>query len=414
MKPRKILAFVMAGGEGSRLNPLTAGRSKPSVPFGGRYRIVDFVLSNLINSEIHSIYLLVQYKSQSLIEHIRKAWVLSPILSNYFVTVVPPQQMREGLEWFQGTSDAVFQNLNLIKNHEPDIVAVFGADHIYRMDIRQMVRFHQERNAEISVAALPVPLEQASAFGIIATDPDGRVRDFQEKPQRATPMPSDPQKAYASMGNYLFNTEMLVEALEEAHRLGEIDFGRHVLPRLKDTHRLFAYDFATNNVPGLKSYEERTYWRDVGTIEAYFDAHQDVLGLGPKFDVFNPKWPIYSSNYQGPVAKFVEGQLHNSILGAGTVVNGASVKNSVIRREVILESGVEIDNCILMDNVHVKRGARLRRVIVDRHNIIEPDSRIGFNLDVDRKRYHVSASGIVVIPEAPIGLATRYSFQEYA
>jgi glucose-1-phosphate adenylyltransferase len=207
---------------------------------------------------------------------------------------------------------------------------------------------------------------------------------------------------------------MLVEALEEAHRLGEIDFGRHVLPRLKDTHRLFAYDFATNNVPGLKSYEERTYWRDVGTIEAYFDAHQDVLGLGPKFDVFNPKWPIYSSNYQGPVAKFVEGRLHNSILGAGTVVNGATVKNSVIRREVILESGVEIDNCILMDNVHVKRGARLRRVIVDRHNIIEPDSRIGFDLETDRKRYHVTPSGIVVIPEAPIGLATRYSFQEYS
>ncbi len=263
MKQPKILAFVMAGGEGARLSPLTAYNSKPSLPFGSRYRIVDFVLSNLLNSGIQSIYMLVQYKSQSLIEHVRKAWVVSPMRNEEFVTIVPPQMMRGG-DWFQGTADAVYQNLNLIQLHNPDLVVVFGADHIYRMDIQQMVDFHLEREADATVAALPVPIAEASSFGIIDADHAGRVNDFREKPADPPPMPSDPTRAYASMGNYLFNAKILVQALQEANDRGEHDFGHNVLPKLKDTHRVFAYDFATNKVPGTKPYEEPAYWRDVG------------------------------------------------------------------------------------------------------------------------------------------------------
>lgn len=249
MKQPKILAFVMAGGEGARLSPLTSHNSKPSLPFGSRYRIVDFVLSNLLNSSIQSIYLLVQYKSQSLIEHVRKAWVVSPMRNEEFVTVVPPQMMRGG-DWFMGTADAVYQNLNLIQLHNPDLVLVFGADHVYRMDLQQMIDFHHEREADVTVAALPVPIDEARGFGVIVADHAGRVNEFQEKPANPTPMPSDPSRAYASMGNYLFDAKVLVEALKAANERGEHDFGQHVLPHLKETHRLFAYDFATNKVPG--------------------------------------------------------------------------------------------------------------------------------------------------------------------
>jgi glucose-1-phosphate adenylyltransferase len=412
MKRHNVLAFVMAGGEGARLYPLTASRSKPSVPFGGRYRIVDFVLSNLVNSEVHSIYLLVQYKSQELIEHIRKAWVLSPILPEQFITVVPPQ-MQAGKEWFQGTADAVHQNLMLIQHHNPDLVAVFGADHIYRMDLGQMVDYHLDRQADVTVAALPVPLDQARAFGVIATDDSGRVTEFQEKPEHPQPMPGDPARAYASMGNYLFGTDVLVEALEETKRQGGTDFGRDVLPALLASHRLFAYDFATNTVPGVKPYEEPAYWRDLGTIETYFDAHQDVLGRQPRFDAFNPRWPIYSSTYQGPVPKILSGQVVNSIFGAGTVIDGATVSNSVLRRESVLEEDVVVEDCIIMDYVRVGRGARLRRTIVDRYNHIPPGTRIGYELEQDRQRYHVTESGIVVVPMGRIGRFARSETRGY-
>src|SRR5512143_3067039 len=241
----RVMAFVMAGGEGSRLRPLTLDRCKPAVPFGSRYRIVDFVLSSLVNSDIRSIYLLVQYRPQSLIEHIRKAWTISTLFSEQFVTVVPPQMTREGT-LFGGTADAVYQSLSLMEMHRPDLVAVFGADHVYRMDVRQMVRFHCEHEADATVAALPVPLDQGPNFGIIEADATGRISGFQEKPTQARPMPGDPQRAYASMGNYLFNAELLRTALEEAHRRGETDFGHHVLPRLANTQRIFAYNFATN------------------------------------------------------------------------------------------------------------------------------------------------------------------------
>jgi glucose-1-phosphate adenylyltransferase len=404
MNELKVLAFVMAGGEGSRLSPLTRQHSKPSLTFGGRYRIVDFVLSNLINSGIGSVYLLVQYKSQSLIEHIRKSWLMSPLLANQFVTVVPPQMLKDD-NWFQGTADAVYQNLNLIEQHDPDLVVVFGADHIYRMDIRQMITYHQERDAEVTVAALPVALEEASSFGVIATDPDGRIQEFQEKPSQPACMPSDPTRAYASMGNYLFDANVLKLALEQAYQHGEHDFGHHVLPRLMDTHRLYAYDFATNQVPGVRSYEEPAYWRDVGTIDAYFNAHQDILGVQPRLNLFNGQWPIYSSNYNGPVAKIVGGRIDNSIIGAGTFVHNASIRNSVIRREVALEDGVELEDCIIQDYVRIKQGSRLRRVIVGRYNVIEEGSQIGYDLDADKEQYHTSGSGIVIVPPGKISTA---------
>ncbi|MCE7915296.1 MAG: glucose-1-phosphate adenylyltransferase [Nitrosomonas sp. PRO4] len=394
----KILAMVMAGGEGKRLYPLTCERSKPSVPFGGRYRIVDLVLSNLVNSNIFAIYLLVQYKSQSMIEHIRRSWGLSPIFPEQFVTVVPPQ-MREGPEWFQGTADAVYQNLNLIRQHAPDLVAVFGADHVYRMDVQQMVQFHLENKADVTVAALPVALAQASAFGVIESAEDGRIRQFHEKPRDPIPIPGDSIHAYASMGNYLFTTDVLLAALEEGKRRGEKDFGLHLLPRLCQNHRVFAYNFADNRVPGTRDYEEPYYWRDVGTIDAYFSAHQDLLGLEPRFNVFNPQWRFASSEYQGPSAKFIHAEIENSIIGDGSYIKSARIRNSVIRQEVLIEEDVEIDECIVMDYTIIRRGTRLNRTIVDRYNLIEVGSCIGHDRRADAAHYTVTDSGIVVVPK---------------
>jgi len=406
MKQPKILAFVMAGGEGARLSPLTSQNSKPSLPFGSRYRIVDFVLSNLLNSGIQSIYMLVQYKSQSLIEHVRKAWVVSPMRNEEFVTVVPPQMMRGG-DWFMGTADAVYQNLNLIQLHNPDLVLVFGADHVYRMDLQQMVDFHREREADVTVAALPVPIADARGFGVIVADHAGRVSEFQEKPANPTPMPSDPTRAYASMGNYLFDAKVMVEALKEANERDEHDFGQHVLPKLKETHRLFAYDFATNKVPGVKPYEEPAYWRDVGTLDAYFNAHQDMLAWPPRFDVFNPQWRIFSSNYQGPVARMLDATLHNSVVAAGSLVQGGSIRNSIIRREVLIEDDVEIEDCIIQDYVHIKRGAKLRRAIVGNYNIIEAGTRIGYDAEADRRQYKVTEGGVTVVGPGEVTTTLR-------
>jgi glucose-1-phosphate adenylyltransferase len=396
-RPPKVLAIVLAGGEGSRLHPLTKERSKPSVPFGGRYRVVDFVLSNFVNSHVYSIYLLVQYKSQSLIEHVRKAWGLSPIVAGHFITVVPPQ-MQEGPEWFQGTSDAVYQNLNLVHKHSPDVVAVFGADHIYRMDLRQMIGFHQDQGADVTVAAIPVPIDQTGSFGIIGVDGRGRITEFQEKPARGKSIPGDPTRALASMGNYIFSRQVLIDALEEAKRRGEKDFGKHVIPRLIGECNVFAYDFAGNGVPGVKPYEEHAYWRDVGTIGAYWQAHQDLLGAEPRFDLFNPFWPIRTSNYDGPTAKIIGGEISNSSMGAGTVLCGGRLRNSVIRREVVIEDDVEIDGCVIMDYVMIKRGSRLRNTIVDRYNIIEPGTHIGYDRKADAERFYVDeASGITIV-----------------
>ncbi|HVE49992.1 MAG TPA: glucose-1-phosphate adenylyltransferase [Casimicrobiaceae bacterium] len=406
MPEPRIVAMVLAGGEGMRLMPLTAERSKPAVPFGGRYRIVDFVLSNLVNSGVNSIYMLVQYKSQSLIEHIRNGWVLAPILPSHFITVVPPQ-MREGPEWFQGTADAVYQNMNLIEPNAPDLVAIFGADHIYRMDVRAMARFHRERSADVTISALPVPISESNRFGVIVTDAEGRVTDFQEKPSRPKPMAGSSDHVFASMGNYIFSTDVLLGAVRRGCEAGDKDFGRHVLPRLMGTHRVFAYDFSTNVIPGLRDYEERAYWRDVGSIETYYASNMDTLGLEPRLNLFNPRWPILSRDYQGPIAHIVKANVENSVIAAGSLVHDATIKGSLIRREVVIEEDVIIEDSIIMDYSVVRRGARIRRSIVDRYNTIDASDRLGYDIESDRKRHHVSKSGIVVVGKAPFRADTR-------
>ena len=412
----RVVALVLAGGQGARLRPLTDTRSKPAVPFGARYRIVDFVLSNLVNSGISTIYLLVQYKSQSLIEHIRKAWTISPLFPECFVTVVPPQ-MQAGPSWFQGTADAVCQNLDLVLSHHSNMVLVFGADHIYRMDIGQMIDFHLEHAADVTIGAVPVPLERASDFGIVDVDADGRVTSFFEKPQRPRPLPDDASRAFASMGNYLFNTCTLLHILREGRRQKETDFGGHVLPRLLEDHRVFAYDFSANELPGIKPYEQAAYWRDVGTIDAFFAAHQDTLGGEPLLDMFNPDWPIFSSHYQGPVARIVGGEIDNCLFGAACLIQRASLRNTIVRREVVVEEGACLEDCVVMDYVRIGRGAHLRRVVVDRHNLVAEGTIIGYDADLDRKRFTVSPGGVVVVPKgrSPFhprgssGLRTRYA-----
>ena len=395
----KILALILAGGKGERLFPLTAMRSKPSVPFGGRYRIVDFVLSNLVNSHIYSIYLLVQYKSQSIIEHIRQNWVLSPIVRNHFVALVPPQ-MRMGPEWFQGTADAVFQNTNLIRDHNPELVVVFGADHIYRMDIRQMIDFHISKGADLTVAARPVPIEQASSFGIIDTDENQRITDFLEKPKKPPHMPGRPEKAFASMGNYIFGMEVLLKSLASAQSKKQHDFGAHILPDLINAKkRVFAYDFESNEIPGTQPYEETGYWRDVGTIQAFFDSHMDMLGATPAFDLSNRHWPINSGANVGASARIIKGDIRNSLVSEGVIVNGAKIKNSVIRSGVVIEDGASVEDCIIMDNVILKKNSRLNKVIVDKANIVEEGESIGFDADTDRFRCHMDPSGICVLPK---------------
>ncbi len=395
----KVLAFVLAGGKGERLFPLTYFRSKPSVPFGGQYRIVDFVLSNLVNSHIYSIYLLVQYKSQSLIEHVRKNWVLSSVIKEHFVALVPPQ-MRMGPEWFQGTADAIFQNINLIREQNPELVIVFGADHIYRMDLRQMIDFHLQKNAVVTVAARPVPVEQASAFGVIVTDAEKRITGFQEKPKKPTPMPDDPLRAYASMGNYIFNRDVLLEALAKAQRKKQHDFGAHVIPSLVESGKVFAYDFATNVIPGTNAFEEEGYWRDVGTIPAFYNAHMDMLGDTPKFELDNELWPIHRAVSGGPAAKILRGDIRNSIIAEGTVIRKAKIRNSVIRSGVTIENDVAVENSIIMDGVVLKKGCSLKNVIVDKLNVIEEGEKIGFDPEKDRFRCHIDASGIGIIPRS--------------
>jgi glucose-1-phosphate adenylyltransferase len=393
----KVLAFILAGGKGERLFPLTAFRSKPSVPVGGRYRIVDFVLSNLVNSQIYSIYLLVQYKSQSLIEHVRMNWALSSVIKDHFVTVVPPQ-MRMGPEWFQGTADAVFQNLSLIQQHNPELVIIFGADHIYRMDIRQMADFHLEREAFVTVAARPVPLEQASSFGVIVTDGERRIIGFQEKPKKPTPMPNDPNRAYVSMGNYIFNKDILLQSLAKAQRKKQHDFGAHVIPELVESGKVFAYDFATNVIPGTMPYEEKGYWRDVGTISAFFDTHMDMLGTSPLFEIANNSWPVHPSGYEGPATKILRGEIRNSMISEGCVIHKAKIRNSVIRSGVTIEDDVSVEDCILMDQVVLKKGCKLKKVIVDKFNVINEGEQIGFDTEKDRFRCHIDLSGIAIVP----------------
>lgn len=399
MASPRVLAFILAGGKGERLYPLTRDRSKPAVPFGGKYRIVDFVLSNFVNSGVYALYVLVQYRAQSLIEHLRNAWRLGG-LPDHFVIVVPPQ-MRWGEAWYQGTADAVGQNINLLRDFAPDLVAIFGADHVYRMDIGQMLTFHQARRADMTVAALPVPIEGASSFGIMAIDPDGRIARFEEKPSAPTPMPSDPSRALASMGSYLFTREALVDALvEDARRSTDHDFGRTILPELVPHARLYAYNFLENAVPGIQPYEEPGYWRDVGSIDAYWLAHMDLLGRTPKLDLANPSWPIHTAPYRGPSARVIDGTIEDSLLGEGSTVEDATIRRSILGRGVRVLPGATVEESVVMDHTTIGAGARLGRVIADRYNVIPEGARIGLE-PVGARGTIVDAAGITVLPRGP-------------
>ena len=388
----------MAGGKGERLLPLTEVRSKPAVQFGGKYRIIDFVLSNFVNSGITSLYVLVQYRSQSLIEHLRKSWQMGGRLSHSFVSVVPPQmRAREG--WYEGTADAVYQNLNLIDDWKPDVIAVFGADHVYRMDIRQMLNEHLANDADATVAALPVPAGSASGFGILEVDERGRMNGFEEKPSAPKEIPGRPGYALSSMGNYLFKTDALVPLLKrDASRPGSHDFGRNIVPELLEDHRVYVYNLETNDIPGIHDYEERAYWRDVGTLEAYWQSNMDVLGEAPLFDLRNPAWPIYSSETEGPMAALVRTRVDDSMIGQGTLCLDADIRKSVIGRGVRIERGAHVEECVIMDDVRIGPHARLRRVIADRGSSVPGHARIGYDRAHDGRRFHVSDSGLVVLP----------------
>src|SRR3989441_3658427 len=394
----RVLGMIMAGGRGERLHPLTRDRSKPAVPFGGRYRIVDFVLSNFVNSEMAALYVLVQYKSQSLIEHLRQAWRTSGILPDYFITVVPPQ-MRFGPAWYRGTADAVLQNLNVVDDFNPDIVAIFGADHVYRMDINQMLVFHEESGADVTVAARPVPKREASQFGGLEIDRTGRVVAFEEKPARPKAMPTDPERCLVSMGNYLFSRQALVDALlADARPSTDHDFGRSIIPELVPSGRVYAYDFQSNEVPGVKPYEEHGYWRDVGTIDGYWEGHMDLLCESPRFDLDNRSWPIRSEHHPGPPARFIGADVDNAQIGEGSLVKRATIRNSILGRSVWVNEGAVIEDSVGMDHTTVGKGARLRRAIIDRFNIISADTEIGIDPARDRRRFHVDLSGLVVVP----------------
>ncbi len=403
----RTLALVMAGGQGTRLYPLTRDRAKPAVPFGGKYRIVDFVLSNLINSQIFSIYVLVQWRSQSLIEHLKDGWQFGRVMHDHFIVPVPAQ-MRMGESWYQGTADAIFQNLNLIDDFRPDLVAVFGADHIYRMDISQMIEFHTERKATVTVATLPVALEDADQFGVLEVDSGLRVNGFEEKPKQPRAMPGAPGKCLASMGNYLFDPQVLRNALIEdsQNRNSHHDFGRDLIPAMIERTPVYAYNFMTNRIRG-DSEENLSYWRDVGTIEAYYEANMDLRDARPHLNLYNTYWPLRTAYYNQPPAKFVfnehgrRGEALHSVISEGCIISGGSVRNSVLGRSVFVHSYSDIDDSVIMDYCDIGRHARIRRAIIDKNVTIPEGDVIGYDLERDRKRYFVTESGIVVIPKAP-------------
>jgi glucose-1-phosphate adenylyltransferase len=398
-----VFGMVLAGGEGKRLSPLTADRAKPAVPFGGNYRLIDFALSNLVNAGYYKIAVLTQYKSHSLDRHISTTWRLSPLLGNYVVAV--PAQMRRGPRWFAGSADAIYQNFNLLHDERPDYVCVFGADHIYRMDPRQMVAHHIEGGAGVTVAAIRVPIEQASEFGVIETDADGRrISAFREKPTDPVGLTDAPDQVYASMGNYVFSTAMLMDvvAKDAADDGSAHDIGGSLIPALVERGEAQVYDFARNEVPGAES-RERNYWRDVGTLDAFYDAHMDLISVDPIFNLYNRDWPILTWPESLPPAKFVfadddrTGSATDSMVCAGVVVSGGHVHRSVLSPGVRVHSYSEVDGSILMHGVDVGRGATVRNAIVDKNVRIADGARVGVDPEADRERFAVSAGGVVVI-----------------
>jgi len=397
------LTILLAGGRGARLEPLTADRAKPAVPFGGKYRVIDFTLSNCLHSGLRRILVLTQYKSHSLQKHLRDGWSIFNAECGDFITVVPPQ-MRTGSSWYSGTADALFQNLFLLERSEASRVLILAADHIYRMDYAALLKAHEEKAADLTVACMRVPVEEARrAFGVMATDADERILEFQEKPEEPKPIPGDPDTALASMGIYVFAIDRLRQALAEDHERNDSthDFGQDLIPRLIGTHKVYAYRFGG---PRGRVTPDR-YWRDVGTLDAYYEANMDLLKAKPPLDLYQRDWAIRTYHAQNPPARMVpgpdgkDGLLANSILGSGTVIYGGVVRHSILAARVHVHEDAVVENALLFDNVTVGAGARLRRCIVDKGVKIPPGETVGIDPAKDAARFKRSEKGVVVVPK---------------
>jgi len=400
----RILGIVLAGGKRTRLYPLTKERAKPAVPFGGKYRIIDFVLSNLINSGIHSIYVLTQFKSQSLLQHLADGWQFGGLLKDHFIIPVPAQMRSPGETWYKGTADAIYQNANLIEQSDPALVAIFSADHIYRMNISSMIAFHEQKRAEVTVAAIPVERRFSADFGVLETARDGHIIGFHEKRADSPPLPGDPDRVYASMGNYIFSTRTLLRELhaDAAREDSSHDFGRDVLPRLVNRVDMFAYDFQTNQIPGERV-NATAYWRDVGTLDAYYEAHMDLRAVSPELNLYNREWPLRTASYADPPAKFTfddegrRGQAIDSVVSGGCILAGGMVRNSVLGCHVRVHTGAVVEDSVIIDNCDIGRRARIRRAILDKNVRIAEGDTVGYDLAEDKRRHHVTESGIVVV-----------------
>lgn len=400
-----ILSIVLAGGVGSRLFPLTADRAKPAVPIGGRYRLIDIVLSNFVNSGLYKIKVITQYKSDSLNKHISRGWHFPYIIGQY-VEAVPAQQ-RVDKSWFKGSADAIYQSLNVFADENPDLLVIFGGDHIYTMDVRQMIDFHLLVGADLTIAAIPMPASEASQFGVIEVDANWRVVGFQEKPQHPKEMPTRPGWSLVSMGNYVFDPIPLVSQLarDAEDDTSAHDFGKNIIPRMvEDGYRVYVYDFSMNTVPD-QTEREKGYWRDVGTIGSYFDANMDLVGVTPIFNLYNRRWPIHTYNLPLPPAKFVfadgprMGLATNSLVSEGCIISGGRIDRSILSPLVRINSYSQIEECIIFEGVEVGRNVRLRRCIVDKNIRIPAGEEIGYDVEKDRQRFTVTEDDIVVIPK---------------
>lgn len=398
---RETVTMILAGGEGNRLYPLTGMRTKPSVPFGGKYRIIDFALSNCLNSGLRKIYVLTQYKSDSLNQHLYEAWnIFNPELGE-FIYSVPPQQ-KTGNQWYQGTADAIYQNLNLMKQRDYTWCVVLGGDHIYKMDYMKMLQYHIEKNADLSIANIIIPKEQASRFGIIEIDEDYNVLSFVEKPENPPEIPGKPGQSFVNMGIYVFNVDVLTEVIKELveEEVSNLDFGKHVIPRMVEKHySVRAFRFEDENSP------ENPYWVDIGTLDSYYKASMDLLNVNPAFNLYDHNWPLRTKQHQLPPAKTLShegervGRAINSLITDGTIISGGLVERSIVGPNVRVNSYTYVTDSIIMNNCNIGRHAKIRRAIIDKDVHVPEHEEIGFDTDIDRKRFTVSDTGIVVIPK---------------